>query len=279
MNPRHAQYLTLAKDLALKVGQRIREELASSKSIEIELKGKSDPVTEIDRWSEAVIAEAIYSAFPQHKIIGEETSAEELKQQGLSMADALRGDCVWVVDPLDGTNNFSNKLPHCGVSIAVLEKGERVLGVVYDPARQEMFEAVKGGGAFLNSRQLQVTQKQQLIQSIVATGFPNDRWTKWDEYKELIDRLIMNFRQVRSLGAAALEYCWLACGRLDAFLEFNLKPWDVAAGSLIAEEAGAHCSTILELSEIKESELNLLGRGFLACSPALKEEFYTVLKN
>jgi myo-inositol-1(or 4)-monophosphatase len=220
------------------VGARIREVVTGEKRIAVTLKSKLDPVTEIDIWSEREIRRIVGAKHPKHTVIGEEeiSARPDIGKDDLQ-AQINHGTC-WVVDPLDGTTNFSAGLPQVCVSIGVLHEGRRIVGVVYDPVRDELFTAVAGEGAYLNSKRIFAGKNEQLVDSVVATGLPYDRAERWPTYARLFEALVSNCRAVRILGSAALDQCWVACGRLDGFCEYNLKPWDAAAGSLIVEEAG-----------------------------------------
>ncbi|MEF2277666.1 inositol monophosphatase family protein [Deinococcus sp. YIM 134068] len=187
----------------------------------------SDLVTEVDALSEAAIREIIARAYPDHAVLGEE--------EGLAgLEDASHR---WVVDPLDGTVNYAHGFPVSCVSVGLEERGERVVGVVYDPNRDELFTATRGCGAFLNGQPIRVSETPGLTTpALVSTGFPYD--ASGGGNLTLVARLLRLGVPVRRPGAAALDLCNVACGRMDAYWEFGLKPWDSAAGSLIVEEAG-----------------------------------------
>ena len=186
-----------------------------------------DVVTRIDRESEAFLIDSISSTYPDHGILGEETGAHK----GGS-------GYVWVVDPLDGTNNFSQGLPVFCVSIGLEYNGEAVLGVVYAPYLDEMYIAVKGGGAFLNGKRIHVAGKSGLDSSVVATGFPYDKASHPANNVDNAARIIPHLRGIRRMGAAAYDLCCVAAGWLDGYWEMTLKPWDACAGSLMVTEAG-----------------------------------------
>jgi len=194
----------------------------------INKKGDIDLVTEADIESEKVIIETILNAFPEHSILAEESGFNKGK-----------ADYEWIVDPLDGTTNFTHQLSMFSVSIAFALQGNIVLGIVFNPVTEELFSAVKGKGAELNSRPIKVSDSKSVSESLLVTGFPYD-------FKNIVNSLMIRFsnclkasRGVRRLGSAALDLCFVACGRFDAFWEQNLKPWDTSAGVLIASEAGA----------------------------------------
>lgn len=187
----------------------------------------SDLVTEVDKKCEAKIIETIHASFPEHNVLGEEGGDQH-----------KTSDYVWIVDPIDGTVNYAHSVPIFCVSIAVEYKGEVILGIVYSPKINEKFYAEKGGGAFLNHKQLNVSDIDQLKDSLLVTGFP---YGSKDNYDHCIDHFV-NFIKlglpIRRLGSAALDICYLAAGRFEAFWEVNLNAWDVAAGYLILLEAG-----------------------------------------
>jgi len=195
--------------------------------MKIDFKGAVDLVTEWDTLSQKMIFERLTSAFPGHGILAEE---------GLS--HALDSEYRWVVDPLDGTTNFAHRLPFFCVSLALEHRGEILLGVVLDPVRDEMFTASAGQGAFLNGRKISVSRIPSLTRSLVATGFPYDvRESRVNNIRHFTD-FCTRAQAVRRLGSAAIELCYVGCGRLDGFWELKLKPWDAAAGSLVVREAG-----------------------------------------
>ena len=191
-----------------------------------------DPVTEADRAGELVMRQLIRQNFPAHGILGEEF--------GASATDA---EYVWVLDPIDGTVNFAAKLPHFCTSIALATPDRRpVLGVIYDPTRDELFSAVRGGGAFLNGRPLRVTGIAELSDAVVSTGFPYDKHTNPDNNAREWTEFLKHIRGERRLGSAALDLAYVAAARLDGYWEKDLKPYDAMAGVLLVEEAGGRVS-------------------------------------
>src|SRR5579859_7432069 len=198
--------------------------------VSIEYKGDVDLVTQADRASEKMIVERIRQQWPDHDLIGEEGSRRETGSH-----------FRWYVDPLDGTTNFAHGFPVFCVSIALEYKGEGIAGVIYDPCRDEMFAAEKGAGAQLNGRQARVSSTRLLKESLVATGFPSHKRHK-NPNIHFYHQITLRTHGVRRAGSAALDLCNIACGRFDGFWEFNLNPWDTAAGVLIVEEAGGKVS-------------------------------------
>jgi len=199
----------------------------------VHYKGVIDLVTETDHASEAFLLGEINSHFPEGHILAEESGE----------TDGGNGD-TWYIDPLDGTVNYAHHIPIFCVSIAFASKGALTLAAIYDPMRDEMFTAERGAGAFLNGKCLKVSDTTELGKSLLVTGFPYDTWnTELDNFK-YFERLAKKTQGVRRLGSAALDLCYVAAGRFDGFWEFKLKAWDIAAGGLIAEEAGAKVTAV-----------------------------------
>ena len=199
----------------------------------VQHKGVIDLVTEIDHASESFLIGEIQSQFPGSHILAEESGETSGSHEGL-----------WHIDPLDGTVNYAHHIPVFCVSIAYALKGAVILGAVYDPLRDEMFTAERGKGAFLNGGKIQASATTELQQSLLVTGFPYDTWdTELDNFK-YFERLAKKTQGVRRLGSAALDACYVGAGRFDGFWEFALRPWDIAAAGLIAEEAGARVTAV-----------------------------------
>lgn len=199
------------------------------------LRGKQsyNLVSAADLESEQAIAETIHAAFPQHAILGEEA------HQGDVAAEHL-----WVVDPLDGTNNFAHGVPHCAVSVAYCCRGTPVCGVVWNPLRHDLYHAVQGQGAFFNGRPIQVGAQERLDQVLVGVGFYYDRGAMMEATLAAMgDFFRQQIHGIRRFGAASLDLCQVACGMYGAFFEYELAPWDFAAGGLILQEAGGKLST------------------------------------
>jgi myo-inositol-1(or 4)-monophosphatase len=194
--------------------------------IPYELKGEFDLVTEADKNAEKLIVTRLKKEFPDHTIVAEEGGGQD-----------TRSEYEWYVDPLDGTTNFAHSFPVFAVSIGLQHRGKMVAGVVYDPTRDEIFTAEHGGGAFLNGERVSVSKTSNVEHSLVATGFPSRR-RHLNVNVHFYYQLAMLSHGVRRAGAAAIDLAYVACGRLDGFWEFGLKPWDMAAGWLLVEEAG-----------------------------------------
>ena len=216
-------YLVSMEQLAREAGLLL---LSYFGKVSIEYKGDVDLVTQADRSSEELIVERIRRQWPEHDLLGEEGSRRE-----------TGSDFRWYIDPLDGTTNFAHGYPVFCVSLALESKGERIAGVIYDPCRDEMFAAAKGKGATLNGRAIHVSKTARLAESLIATGFPSHKRHK-NPNINFYHQLTLRSHGVRRAGSAALDLCYVACGRFDAFWEFNLNPWDTAAGVLMVGEAG-----------------------------------------
>lgn len=220
------------KDTAIKAaklaGKLLVDNLGKITSRDIERKRKFDFVTEIDLESERLIISTIKGCFPEHAIFSEESDKES----------SVRGQYRWIIDPLDGTTNYIHAYPAFAVSIALEYEQEIILGVIYDPLRNELFYGEKGGGAFLNGKDIHVSHISELKDSLLATGFPFRSKEYLDIYLTAFASLFRQVSGIRRAGSAALDFAHLACGRCDGFWEIGLSPWDIAAGSLLIEEAG-----------------------------------------
>lgn len=220
-------FLRIALESAKLAGEIIRERIGNLSDDEIAKKSVSDYVTEVDIQSEKTIIEHIKKHFPAHQIMAEESSN-----------DYKRAEYLWIIDPLDGTTNFIHGFPVFAISLALLYRGELILGVVYDPSRQDLFYAEKGSGAFLNGQTIKVSSITEPALSLIATGFPFRNKQYIDSYIKIFHSLLYSVSDLRRAGAAAIDLAYVACGRVDGFFEFALSPWDVAAGSLLIKEAG-----------------------------------------
>jgi myo-inositol-1(or 4)-monophosphatase len=218
------EILSIATQIAREAGALLMEHF--QRHVTIEYKGDADLVTIADRKSEALIRERLREHWPEHDIMGEE---EGLQDTG--------SDYRWYVDPLDGTTNFAHGFPVFCVSMALDYKGKRIAGVIYDPTRDELFAAEQGSGSYLNDQPIRVSKTARLAESLLATGFPSHKRHK-NPNIFFYHQITLRTHGVRRAGSAALDLCYVACGRFDGFWEFNLNPWDTAAGVLIVEEAG-----------------------------------------
>ena len=232
--------LNIAIRAARTAGDSIVREMDRTRDISIETKGKNDFVTEVDKNAEGIIISVIKNAYPEHAFL-----AEESGQEG-------QNDCLWIIDPLDGTTNFLHGFPHFSVSIALQNKGVLEQAVIYDPLKQELFTASKGKGAYLNmgiseggkysriisNERLRVTSTNGLKDTLIGTGFPFRHPEHLDCYLKTFKAIHRQVSDIRRAGSAALDLAYLAAGRLDGFWEIGLNIWDIAAGALLVKEAG-----------------------------------------
>ena len=219
--------LSTAIEAVIKAGQ-IQMDFIDS-GFKISKKGKIDLVTEADVAVETMFRELIGKRFRDHTILAEEFGQEK---------DTHGASHCWVFDPIDGTNNYAHGLPIFCSSLALEIDGRGEIGAIYDPTRKELFVAERGGGAFLNGRPIHVSEAATLVESMLVTGFPYDVHGRIPEIVGLFGDFVGKARAVRRLGSAALDICYVAAGRMDGFWEQDLKPWDIAAGAVILEEAG-----------------------------------------
>lgn len=225
--------------------------------------GINNLVTEVDKLAEKCIIDIIKQHYPAHSIISEEVG--ELKQES---------DYQWIIDPIDGTVNFAHGIPLCCVSIGVLHHDKLVLGAVYNPVMNELFFAEKGKGAYLNDRQISVSKKEDFRAACLVTGFPY-HWpeTGGEHPVRVFERFVLAGLPVRRLGSAAIDLCWVACGRFDGFWEYNLSSWDVAAGYLIVEEAGGR------VTNFDGGQYTVFDRQTLATNGLIHEDMRNMINN
>jgi myo-inositol-1(or 4)-monophosphatase len=224
--------LNIAVRAARRAGEIIVRSLNRADTLTITAKGRNDFVTEVDQTAEREIIASIRKSYPDHAFLAEEGGASG------------NSDTVWIIDPLDGTTNFLHGNPIFAVSIACQIRGRLEHAVVYDPMRQELFTASRGGGAHVDNRRLRVTAQRTLEGALIGTGFPYRENTRYlDEYLNMMKAVIMNTAGIRRPGAASLDLAYVAAGRLDAFWEIGLSAWDTAAGTLLIQEAGGRIGT------------------------------------
>jgi len=232
------------------------------KDHQVDYKGVIDLVTEIDHQSEAFIIGEVQRLFPGHHILAEESGALD-----------GTGEHLWLIDPLDGTVNYAHGVPMFCVSIAYAHRKQAVLAAVYDPLRDELFTAERGKGSWLNGRRLQVSKVEELQRSLLVTGFPYDTWNTPRNNFDYFTRLGKMTQGVRRLGSAALDLCYVGAGRFDGYWELSLKPWDVAAAGLVAEEAGAKVTNVDGGADYLSPPQSLL-----AANPVLYEKILAELR-
>ncbi len=225
--------LNIAVGAARRAGDVIVRSLDRVGTLVVSEKGRNDFVSEVDRAAEQALIAAIRKSYPAHGFLAEESGA------------APGDDYTWVIDPLDGTTNFLHGFPQFAVSVACRHRGRAEVAVVFDPLRGELFTAERGGGTQLDGRRLRVSQRQDLDGALIGTGFPyreNRRWLK--AYLAMLECVMQATAGVRRPGAASLDLAYVAAGRLDAFWEFGLSPWDTAAGNLLITEAGGRVGSL-----------------------------------
>lgn len=265
--PTPAELLRVAVEAAHRAGEEIRRQ-RHTQSLTVSFKGVRDLVTTADLAAEKIVIDTIRSYYPSHAILAEESAATVDPTQ-------LGNGAAWIIDPVDGTTNYAHGHPHVGVSIACSLNGEVVAAAVLAPFLGELFTASRGAGAFLNGSPISVSTTNSLDQALIATGFPYDRSNVPNICKRL-NALLPRCRDIRRLGAASLDICWVACGRLDAYYEEMLAPWDGAAGNLIAREAGARVGHFPYDAEIQRRTARYPGDLFMdnlfVCTPAIFDE-------
>jgi myo-inositol-1(or 4)-monophosphatase len=225
-HPLSHAFLNTAVEAAHKGGDLIMKYRDRVDSIPVERKSRGDYVSEVDKACETVIRSELERRYPDHTILGEE--------KGRSAGDGH----VWMIDPIDGTTNYLRGIPHYAISIALAIEGRVEHGVIYDPVRDELFAASRGQGATLNNRRIRVSGRNMLSSAVLATAFPFRNRRLLPAHRAMFDALFDQCEDVRRAGAASLDLAYVACGRLDGYWEFGLKPWDVAAGGLLVQEAG-----------------------------------------
>ena len=247
-------------NITKQVGEFIRLERIHFKYDDVEIKGINDLVSYVDKTSEKLIVEQLSALLPDAGFIVEENTKNEIK------------DYNWIVDPLDGTTNFIHGIPCYAVSIALEFKGEIIVGVVYEVSQDQCFWAYTNGGAFLNGKKITVSSRKTLADSLIATGFPIYNFSRLESFMNTLSYLMKHTHGIRRIGAAAVDLCYLACGRVDAFFEYNLSAWDVAAGALIVKEAGG------TITDFSGGTNWLFGKEAVATNAHIKEEFEEVIK-
>src|SRR3990172_8156868 len=235
-------------EIAKTAGAYIREARAHMKEEHVSYKGKNNPVTAVDIAAEKMLVQALSDLLPGSGFLTEEKTVSR------------EGEYTWVIDPLDGTVNYLHGIPVYSVSIGLMHEGKIKAGVIYEITRDECFYAWEGGKAWLNGKEIQVSGTLQLKDALLATGFPYSALPQLGPYMDLLRHLIGNTRAMRRLGSAAADLAYVACGRFDVFYEYHLNPWDVAAGTLIVQEAGG------VISDFRGGDDYLHGQEIIACN-------------
>ncbi len=219
-----------AKQIVKQVGLYIKDQSLAFNKSQTEFKGKNDLVSYVDKTAEEKLVAGLKNLLPDSAFLTEENTVE-LEER----------DYTWIIDPLDGTTNFIHSLPIYSVSVALMYKRELVLGFVYEIGKDELFHAIKNQGAYLNDTKIQLNPTSKISDALIATGFPYYKFDYLPQYMQLFSNLMQESHGLRRLGSAAVDLVYTACGRFDAYFEYNLNPWDVAAGILIVQEAGGEC--------------------------------------
>ena len=227
--------LNIAVRAARRAGDVINRSRERLDAIEVHRKGRQDYVSEVDIQAERAIIDTLTQAYPDHGILAEESGSSDAVDEK---------ECIWIIDPLDGTMNYLHGYPQFAVSIALQVKGVLDQAVIFDPTRNELFTASRGEGAQLDGKRIRVSKIERLDQALIGTGFPIRSEKKIEPYLRSFEKIIYETAGIRRAGAAALDLAYVACGRLDGFWEVGLAPWDIAAGALIIQEAGGIVSDI-----------------------------------
>ncbi|GAB4379556.1 MAG: inositol monophosphatase family protein [Calditrichia bacterium] len=255
------QFLEIAIEAAQKAGQYLLQNLGKISEENVDEKARNDFVTYVDTHSEKIITDTLLHHFPTHQILAEEGTRRKNQTE-----------YRWLIDPLDGTKNFIQAVPMFCVSIALQKKDEMILGVVYDPVHQELYSAEKGAGAFCNQEPIGVSHRN-FSQSLIATGFPFRKKDYLPIYLLAFEEIFLRCSGMRRCGSAALDLCYTARGRFDGFWELGLSPWDVAAGTLLVQEAGGKVSDFW-------GETNFLQTGFIiAGNSEVQEKLLKILNH
>ncbi len=247
-------------DVAKRAGAFIRTEKKTFKQSKVEVKGKNDFVSYVDKQAEIIIIQGLQHLLPEAGFITEEKQIDK-------KSDTLN----WIIDPLDGTTNFVHGVPLFAVSIALMDKGQVVVGVIYEINLDECFAARLGGGAFCNGEPIYVSTQQKLADSLLVTGFPYYNYDRLPQYLQLFNHLMQHSRGIRRLGSAATDLAYVAAGRFESFYEYGLNPWDVAAGVLLVNEAGG-CVT-----DFENGSNVVFGKDILATNKIIHQEFQEVI--
>lgn len=258
-------FTQLSHDLAAlcrATAQFIRQEAVSFNRNMVQHKGLHDMVSYVDQETERRLVAGLHQLLPQAGFIAEE---------GTEVAQKIRGEFTWIIDPLDGTTNFIHGLPVYSISVALLHHEELVVGVVHEVTRDESYRAVRGGGAFLNGRPIRVSEAATLSSSLVATGFPYNRFELLDAYLQVLSQFMQRTHGIRRVGSAAVDLAWVAAGRFELYFEFNINSYDVAAGILLVREAGGRVTQFLKDGD------PIFGREIVASNGLVHAEAQTVI--
>jgi len=239
----------------------IQNQLGNVKNQQIETKSLNSLVSYVDKKAEEMLVEGCIKILPEAGFITEEETIEKSADK----------EWLWIIDPLDGTTNFLHSLPFFSISVALQHRGKTVMGLVCEVNRRELFYAIKNEGAFLNGKKISCSSTEKLTDSLLATGFPYYDFGKKENYLNFLGELMAKSRGIRRLGSAALDLAYTACGRFDAFFEYSLAPWDVAAGAFIVEEAGGI------VTDFTGGDNYLYGKEIIATNKGINKEMSELL--
>lgn len=249
-------------EIIKEVGNFIRAELGKVKANAIEVKALNSLVSYVDKEAETQLVKGLGALLPAATFLTEEETVKSEK-----------GTSQWIIDPLDGTTNFLHQLPFFSVSVALQHEEQTVIGIVYEVNQKECFYAWKDGGAFLNEKSIQVTRTANLADTLIATGFPYYDYESIKAYLQVLEILMQNTRGIRRFGSAALDLAYVSCGRFDAFFEYSLNAWDVAAGILLVQEAGG------KVTDFKGGSDYLFGKELIASNTGVSEEIFRIIQH
>jgi myo-inositol-1(or 4)-monophosphatase len=242
-------------------GVFIRKEALNFNTSLIEYKGKNDLVSYVDKTAEKQLVEGLQKLIPSSGFITEEKTINKQSD-----------DYNWIIDPLDGTTNFSHSLPPYCISVALMNKNKIILGIVYEVVSDECFYSWEGTKAYLNGKEIKVSEVDSLDKSLIATGFPTIKYNRMKEYMEVFDYCMKNTHGLRRLGSAAIDLAYVACGKFEVFYEYGLNPWDVAAGAFLVQQAGG------KVSDFNGGNNYLFGEEMLAGNTHTHDSFLSVIK-
>lgn len=242
-------------------GRFILEESQKFSAANIEYKGKNDLVSYVDKTAEVKLVAQLSKLLPEAGFITEEGTSEVGKAEQYN----------WVIDPVDGTTNYVHGLPFYSISVGLMERDEVILGVIYEPNRDECFYTTRGGKAYRNAQEISVSTVDKLEGSLLATGFPYSKFREMPAYIDVVQELMQKTHGLRRMGSAALDLAYVACGRFEGFFEYNLKPWDVAAGALLVQQAGGSITTFTGTD-------NYVFGGELVAGCAIQPDFMKIIR-
>ncbi|MFH0702828.1 MAG: inositol monophosphatase family protein [bacterium] len=253
--------LSIAKEAAFEAGEIQLVYFGKQKEITYKT-NEFDLVTNVDKMVEDKVLSIIKGYFPEHEMLGEESGAH----------GDVASDYLWIIDPIDGTTNYAHNFPHFAISIGLLYQGNIFLGVVYDAFKNEIFWAGNGMGAYLNAEPIKVSAVRKLDNSLLSTGFPYERSEILEESLKYFNKFVFESQAIRRTGSAALDLCYVACGRLDGFWELNLAPWDVTAGACIIQEAGG------KVTNFGTNKFDICIKNIIASNKLLHQQIVDIIE-